>query len=442
MLAEKSNNKGVEEKLTRRIEELMVVHQISHTMNSSLNVKETLESVMDAVIDLTHADRALMYLRDEDSDNFAPRISRGKTEDIELDFTVETSKSIFKHIVKSREPMIVDDIAADKRVNQDYAAKVKTKGFVLVPMISKERVIGIIGLDNLVSQRPLSEINLDLLVTLANHAAIALTNNRLFEKTQRFNDELQVKVKEATEHLEQLLEMKSHFLTVASHQLRTPTTIVKGLLSMVVEDPDMPAEQKMEYIEQAYTSMNRLEGIISDLLTATELEDASAELLAEETQLAVMLNELVQNLEPLAKERGIKLEIHIPKKDPGLIITDRSKLYEAISNLVDNAIRYTEKGKVKVKLETTAEHAKFSITDTGIGLAQKEHEAIFEKFHRGDDALEIEPNGTGLGLFITKRVIDLLNGEIAVESKGKGKGTTFVVHVPINVQEKAVDTVA
>lgn len=419
----------LDQSLVGHIDELETLNRISHTMNSSLNVRETLDAVMDAVMDFSRADRTLMYLLDEEEKHFIPTLGRGLSEDVQLNFQIEIEKSIFHHIVLEREPLVVKDVLKDRRVNQEYAKKVHTKSFVIVPMISKEKVIGIIGVDNLYSDRPIDEINVALLVTLANHAAIALSNSQLYEKTQHFNEELQKQVHEATDHLHQLLDMKSHFLSVASHQLRTPTTVVKGLLSMIVEDPEMDIDEMRKMLEQAYASTNRLERIIAELLTATELDDVAIKPFLEEFFVHEFVESLVNQLQPLAMQKKLNLRIDLPDEIIRLH-TDKFKLQEALSNLVDNAIRYTEKGTVTVTVELSEEEVRFHVQDTGIGLSDADHGVIFDKFSRGERAHEIEPNGTGLGLFITKKIVEILNGELHVKSQGAGEGSLFSIHIP------------
>ncbi|PIW37421.1 MAG: hypothetical protein COW24_00270 [Candidatus Kerfeldbacteria bacterium CG15_BIG_FIL_POST_REV_8_21_14_020_45_12] len=417
--------------LVERINELETLSRIGRTMNSSLNVKETLETVMDAVIQFSGADRALMYLLDESEKFFIPNLGRGMDTDISLDFQVEVEKSIFRHILLEREPLVVVDALNDDRVNKDYANAVKTRSFVAVPMITKERVIGIIGVDNYDTDRPIDEIDVDFLLTLANQAAIAMSNSQLYERLENFNEILQKRVHEATEHLHQLLDMKSHFLNVASHQLRTPTTIVKGLLSMLEEDPDMPVPEQRKMIDQAFASANRLERIISELLTATELDDASLAPFDEEVHAADLVSEIVQQLGPLAEKRGVALTLEeVDQAVDYVFTTDRFKLSEAIANLIDNAIRYTNSGGVIVTIEVKDNQIVFHVKDSGIGLTEEDKKMIFEKFHRGKRAYEIEPNGTGLGLFIVQRIVEILGGKIEVQSKGPNQGSKFSIGVP------------
>ncbi len=420
----------IDRNLQQRIEELQAVNRISHTMNSSLNVKETLESVMDVITEMTNCDRALMYLRDEDGDYFIPTMARGLSDDIDLDFAVRTKDSIFRHVVETREPMVVDDVDNDERVNKEYASRVQTKSFVVVPMVSKEEVIGIVGVDNLSTGREIAQIQVDLLVTLANHAAIALENSRLYERTERFNEELQERIHEATADLEQIVDMKSHFLTVASHQLRTPSTVVRGLLSMLKEDPGMPQEERDRYVSQAFSSMSRLERIVSDLLSATEFEGKRLRPLIEECFPAEVAEMVVNEFGLLATEKGVSLVLDLQVGKDLVMTSDQHRLREALSNLVDNAILYSPEGAVTVRVSADKDAIAFSVIDNGVGLSVEDEKIIFEKFQRGRTVRTIAPNGSGLGLYIVNRIAEALGGSVVVRSDGPGTGSEFILRVP------------
>ncbi len=423
---------GIDRALNRRIEELIALQNISHTINSSLNVKETLESVMDAIIQLLHVDRALLYLRPSVHDrvlSFA--IGRGVTDDIDTTEELELDTPIVQQVLEHRESVIVDNVFTDHRITREFAAMLKTRSCIFVPLVAKERSVGVIVVDNRFTNRPLTEVNVDLLITLANQAAIALLNGRLYERTQRFNEELQQRIKQATEHLQQLLDMRSHFLTVASHQLRTPTTIVRGMLSLLIEDPEMTIPDQRSLMNKAFTSAGRLERIISELLSATALEDPTAQPDVEQVDIVDVISAINDQLQPLAKDRGTELVVTFPSAAYTPMKGDKFKLQEAITNVVDNAIRYTPKGRVTVLVEQGPMNVTVHVEDTGVGLTDEDKKIIFDKFQRGVHIKEVEPNGTGLGLFITKRIIDLHGGSIHVDSAGRNKGTTFTLSIPV-----------
>lgn len=426
---------GIDRALNRRIEELIALQKISHTINSSLNVKETLESVMDAIVELLHVDRALLYLRLTAHDRvLSLAIGRGLTEDVDINHVLQLSTPIVKEVLEQRESAVVENVFTDPRVTHEFAAMLKTRSCIFVPLVAKERSVGVIVVDNRFTNRPLSEVNLDLLITMANQAAIALVNSRLYERTQRFNAELQQRIKLATAHLQQLLEMRSHFLTIASHQLRTPTTIVRGMLSLLIEDPDMTVQDQRSLMNKAFTSAGRLERIISELLSATALEDPTAQLVMEQVSVVEIVSAIHEQLQPLAIDRGTTLVLVLPSSQYQPVDADRFKLQEAVTNVVDNAIRYTPKGRVTVRVEQDPMNVTIHIQDTGVGLTEEDKKIIFDKFQRGVNIKEVEPNGTGLGLFITKRIIDLHGGSIHVDSDGRNKGTTFTLTIPVHYQ--------
>ncbi len=422
-------------KLNNRIEELEMLNRISYTMNSSLNVQETIEVVMDAVIELTHADRAIMYLRDDDEIHFTPVIGRG-IEDVTLNFSVKAEESIFSHVVRTREAITVEHPMNDSRVNKEHAARVRTKAFVIAPMMINEEVIGIIGVDNLHSGRSVAGIDVDLLMTLANQVAIALSNSRHHEKVQKFNEELQIRIEAATEDLQRMVDTQSHFLTVASHQLRTPTTVVRGLLSMILEDPHMSEEETKKYTQQAFQSMTHLQRIISELLSATELDGKALQPLIETVAVKDLVNDIVSELVSMAADRGISLIADMEAMPDIIIQTDRFRLHEAVSNLVDNAIRYTIKGTVRVDVTQQDDTVSFAVTDTGVGLTSEDKDIIFDKFQRGATITDIAPNGSGLGLFIAQKITEILKGSITAESKGKDMGSVFTINVPVHLRKE------
>lgn len=420
----------MDEELQKSIDEFVALHHVSQTMNSSLNVKETLESIMDAIFSLTRVDRVRMYLLNQEQTHVEPAVGRGTTAESFQPMEVHGEHSLFQLLARSREPIVMRDLEHDQHLSKEYATHLHSNSFVVVPMISKEQIIGMIVVDQFYSKRPIEEIKVELLVTLANHAAIALTNSRLHEQTQRFNEQLQVRVREATEHLERLLEMKSHFISVASHQLRTPTTVIRGLLSMIREDADLSSDELRSFIEQIWTASNRLQHIISDLLTSMEFEDHSPRLQYTDVDIAELLAEVLGHLAPIAESLGLQMLSHIPE-NLSQLRTDRFKLQEAIMNIVDNAIRYTPQGTVEVRVLAQEQQIIIEVHDSGIGLTAEEQHIIFERFRRGEQGMQLQPNGTGLGLYIAKNIIESLGGSIRVCSDGPQKGSTFFVRLPM-----------
>lgn len=418
------------DRLQIKINELISLQELSKIVNSSLDINKTLNAVMDAVIKVAGVDRALLYLLDRTGRELVATVGRGDKEEIYRGVVVDLSKSSLGYVVQNKKPLIVEDIDQDKRVNKEYARAVKTKGFIAVPLMTKEKVLGVIGVDNRHSGRPLSSVNIELLMTFASQAAIAIDNTRLYQEVKDFNISLKGKVDEATKRLKELLKIKSDFLTVASHQLRTPTSIVRGMLSLVNEEEGLTREEKDRFISQAYEGINRLERIIHDLLNATELEGKKMKLDLKPVQLENTIKEIIVELTPLAKDKGISLRHKKPARPLPKVKADPIKIREVIQNLVDNAIHYTPEGEVIIETEHDSKDVKIIVQDTGIGMTKKDKQRLYKKFSRGEGVLQIYPNGSGLGLFIAKKILEGMNGTISAKSEGRGKGSTFTITIP------------
>lgn len=267
---------------------------------------------------------------------------------------------------------------------------------------------------------------------LANEMIIAVENALRFEEIEKFNVTLQDKVDSATselqrtnEKLKEIDETKDEFISMASHQLRTPLTSVKGYLSMVLEgDVGKVNKQQNKMLEQAFLSSQRMVYLIADLLNVSRLKTGKFVIDAKETNLADVVEAEVEQLKPTAKIRDLKLNFNKPKNFPALIM-DETKIRQVIMNFVDNAIYYTPaKGKINVSLEDKGETIEFKVIDNGIGVPKAERHKLFGKFYRAENARSSRPDGTGLGLFMAKKVVVAQGGAIIFETE-EGKGSTF-----------------
>ncbi|HXF44244.1 MAG TPA: ATP-binding protein [Candidatus Paceibacterota bacterium] len=236
----------------------------------------------------------------------------------------------------------------------------------------------------------------------------------------------------------QVAESKSEFLTVAAHQLRTPLTAIKWSFETILggakeDDSRENAKKGLELAE-------RMIEIVNDLLDAARIEEGKFGYKFEETGLVGFVEKVVAQATIIAEEYGIKIDFTRPKKDYRVMI-DKERLGIVLTNLLDNAIRYNVKGgSVSVSLEETGKFVRVNVRDTGVGIPPGELSKVFEKFHRGKNVVEIEPNGSGLGLYITKNIVKGHGGEIGVESD-LGRGSNFWFTLPLDfsfVPEKKI----
>lgn len=282
------------------------------------------------------------------------------------------------------------------------------------------------------SGSPYSQTDIRTLESVANNIVIAIQNALRFEETQHFNVVLQEKVEEATRKLRTtnsklraLDETKDDFISMASHQLRTPLTSVKGYLSMVLEgDAGKLTGTQKKMLGQAFVSSQRMVYLIADLLNVSRLKTGKFVIEPSQVDLSKMIEEELSQLTETAAAHEITLTYHKPENFPVLDL-DETKTRQVIMNFIDNAIYYTlPGGRIDVVLEETPTSVELKVVDDGIGVPKAEQHHLFTKFYRAGNARKARPDGTGLGLFMAKKVVLAQGGSIIFESK-EGKGSTF-----------------
>ena len=267
---------------------------------------------------------------------------------------------------------------------------------------------------------------------IANELVIAVQNALRFEEIQNFNLTLQGKVDDATrklrranEKLRQMDETKDDFISMASHQLRTPLTSIKGYTSMVLEgDAGKITGQQKKLLNQSFFSAQRMVYLIADLLNVSRLKTGKFILEPTSVNLAEVVEEEVGQLKETAESRSLKLIYSKPKKFSEVMLDD-TKTRQVIMNFIDNAVYYTPTGgHIEVKVHETPSTIELRVEDDGIGVPKSEQPHLFTKFYRAGNARKKRPDGTGLGLFMAKKVIVAQGGALIFESQ-EGKGSTF-----------------
>ena len=227
-----------------------------------------------------------------------------------------------------------------------------------------------------------------------------------------------------------LEQLKIDFVSLVSHQLRTPISAVKGYLASLLEGRTggLTEEQKL-YIERAYTSNERQLEIIESLLNISRIEKGKIELTLIEFSLVELAKETLVNFSKMAKEKGLELKIVEPSKKLPKVCADRERIREVLENLLSNAVKFTEEGRVIVSFEKAKAEVVVAVADTGVGIPTEAIEKLFTKFFRVGQAPTTESEGTGLGLYIAKSLVELHGGKIWVESQ-VGQGSAFYFSIP------------
>ncbi|HAS00130.1 MAG: Multi-sensor signal transduction histidine kinase [Candidatus Moranbacteria bacterium GW2011_GWC2_37_73] len=263
--------------------------------------------------------------------------------------------------------------------------------------------------------------------------------------------EMATRLAQANDQLRTLDNAKTEFISIASHQLRTPITAIKGFSSLLLEGSyGEVSESVHSALEKVYSSAERLVDLVEDLLNVSRIESGRMQFTFEKASVEKLIKELYDNFILIAKNKKFYLDIKLPENPLPEIVMDYSKIRELVSNFIDNALKYTEKGGATVKAELREEGVvvdengfvvgkksefgkviRITVSDTGIGIPKEEIPYLFKKFSRGKDVSRLHVGGTGLGLYVGKAIAETHHGQVWVESDGAGKGSRFIIEIPV-----------
>jgi len=299
---------------------------------------------------------------------------------------------------------------------------------LVIPIKIKSRILGFVTMFEPNDKKIPDEQQIQLLEIFVHKAAVAIENRRLFEEIQARSTEL-----------ESANKLQSEFFTTMSHELRTPLNSIITLASVLLRkmSGELNAEQlkQLRIIKQNGDNLLRL---INNLLDLSKIEAGRLELDPSYFSLKNMIQTMLESIQPLCQRKKLKLIMKLDKKLPEYLFNDEDKMQQVFINILNNAIKFTEKGKITftAKLEKRGAQLLFSISDTGIGMSKQEINNIFQAYKQLNNSEKKNKGGTGLGLSISKQIWQLMGGTITVESK-KGKGANFHLALPVlNNNEK------
>jgi len=320
---------------------------------------------------------------------------------------------------------------------------------LVIPVIKSNNLISLIVLGNKKNQDPYSVQDIALLQEISLQAAVAIENAMLYRKVNQFNHELQTKIQLATrqlrrqnlklqkanQELKSLDKMKDQLIAVTSHELRTPASIVKNYLWLLINQPEPQTKitpKDLQRLQRCFVGTQDLIQLINETLDASKLEGGKLEVSRQPVNVKDIVDQSIVDLKPKIKDRGLKLIVKpIPKTLQ--VQADPTRLREVLTNLVVNAIKYTSSGSITISTQKTSHRLVFSVQDTGRGIAQENLPKLFTKFFREDSSLSSsnpQTGGTGLGLYLTKSLVELMKGKIWVKSK-QNVGSTFFFSLPL-----------
>lgn len=504
---------ALRETLRERVEcqalEFDVLYNIGKTITALHNTEEILTNVVSAAVSLLRADEGSLLLIDPDSGLLYLRANKNLDEAAAQNLRIRIEDSLMGRVIQSGKPVIVSG---------DAVVKLKTsflvKSILCVPLTVGRQVIGVLSVDHKTSTRAFSEHDVHLLSTLADYAAIAIENSRLYwaaedERArldailrdtqdavlvvdpdtrivlannaargafglsdqaigQRLSDvvhnsalldlfdqrklrghtwraeiplpdgrTLQGQLSELTgvgygavmqdiTRLKELDRIKSEFISIVSHDLRTPLTTIRGYIELLPRAGPLN-EMQQDFVDRVERGTNNIASLITDLLDVSRIE-AGLDWEMESTDLSEVVHEAAESLREDAETKDQQLIIEVP--GPSVMLGNSRRLAQVVTNLVGNAIKYTpDSGRITVSLRDNREFLLLEVRDTGIGIAPEDQMRIFDKFYRVESEATIAIVGTGLGLSIVKSIVEKHKGRVWVESEA-GKGSTFSVLLP------------
>ena len=246
--------------------------------------------------------------------------------------------------------------------------------------------------------------------------------------------ELATNLAGANMRLERFDKMKSEFVSIASHQLRSPLTSIRGYTSMLLEGSYGKFSKKAREALQKIAESSRFMAMsVEDYLNVSRIESGNMKYNYSEVDVKKLATEIVDELRPVALKRGLLLTLRTKLTRPGVVKADIGKFKQIIQNLIDNSMKYTEKGSVKILVRDDVKTKKLvvDIADTGIGMSEETLHSVFEKFERAQNANDVNVTGTGLGLYLARVMARAMKGDVEASSAGEGKGAVFTITFPL-----------
>lgn len=305
----------------------------------------------------------------------------------------------------------------------------------------KEGIVGVVILGGKFSGETYNDQDIKLLDILVPEVAIAIQNAQSFDQIRKFNITLTQEVEKATRDLkvanlklQQLDKLKDDFVSMASHELRTPMTAIRSYVWMALHKSDMPLTQKMQkYLYRTLISTERLINLVNDMLNISRIESGRVQITPKLLDLQQLSQEVLLEVDIKAREKNVKVQM-TPDANLPKAFADPDKIHQVMLNLLGNSLKFTpEGGSITISFFSDGTQVDTVIKDTGVGISKEEQSQLFTKFGRLESSYQASAasGGTGLGLYICKSLVEMMKGKIWVSSEGSGKGTTFIFALPL-----------
>lgn len=401
-----------------RSEALLHLVQASEKLAMLLDPHELMETALQAAMAETRAMRGSIMLYHPREETLSLTAGVGLPEEVPMGASYRLAESVAGHVCRSGEPLLVENVREDPRLSGcplPREDQYRSPSFLSVPLRSGDRVLGVLNLSEKAGGEAFRPSDLEVAGLLANQLAIALEKARLFRE-----------IEESYRRLQEVDRLKSEFLNIAAHELRTPLSLILGYAMMLRDQVEGTLREEVMAILESATQLTQL---VDDMTNLRYLEAGQMSFASHRILLPVLLREAVERYQQAAVTKGQRLSCEVSEDLPA-VRGDYEKISLILSNLLSNATKFTPAGgSIRVWARAEGDEVVVAVEDTGPGIPREEWERIFEPFYQVEDSLRREHGGMGLGLSIARELVRLHRGRIWVESE-VGKGSTFYFALP------------
>ena len=404
------------ERENARLKALIPLFQLSQAFMTVTDLDALLRQVMQVALSETAATLGVLALKNEASGNLdvSATVTESGVQPLSPDHRL--SERIARQALETQEAVVWRAEPSEEPFFAAEKANVRIVTAVAIPLIGKGEIIGVLSLAKERADAMFAPSDVELLSVLASQAATAIQNARLFTR-----------IRTAYEKLSKLDHLKSEFISIAAHELRTPLAEISTYMTLL--DPDRMQEEERAYFAAIWRAADRLGLLMNDMTNLKYLEAGQIELKCTEVSLQELMTQVMEQAGPLAASRRQSITRHMPEGMPR-IWADGPKIKTVLENLIANAMQFSpEEGKIRIEAEASDRGVRFAVRDTGVGIAQEEWEWIFKPFYQLESSLTREHGGIGVGLSIAKNLVELHGGRIWLEST-VGEGSTFYFTIP------------
>lgn len=357
----------------------------------------------------------------------------------EINIPISAEQNICIKALKENKPYVTHDwidILCPPYTPEDaqkVQAVIGIKTSMVYPVTYRNNSEGILIFSMVKNESEVSDQERDLIQSFTDVVGLAVQNSKLYTSLQDTSEKLKntnQQLIQANNKLQELDKLKDEFVSLASHELRTPMTAIKGSISTILDGytGEVPPQAK-EFLTAAYNENDRLIRLVNNLLNISRIEAGRFTFTIVKVNMEKLINDVIYSLQPAAKERNIFLKYEKTSEVPP-ILGDEDKVKEVLINIIGNATKFTHKGGITIKTNVENNMVVTSVTDTGSGIAKEDLDRLFKKFSQVGGDYARPAGGTGLGLYISKQIVEGLKGKIWLEST-LGVGTTFYFSLPV-----------